>query len=221
MRYTMYTLMPTFLEIAFTITIIGYLFTPKYLYVNLGTIIMYIIATIICTEWRAKYFKRLSLADSVYVQKATDSLLNFETVKYFNAEDHERDRFFTSLQIYKEANITVAMTLVTLNILQACCISFGLTVTLMLAYGDIINGKLDVSDFVTFNLYIIQIYFPLGFIGTFWRYIRQNWTDVELVLDILKTNEGIMDAPDAIDANISAGKIEFKNITFTYDSELE
>ena len=94
MRYTMYTLMPTFLEIAFTITIIGYLFAPKYLYVNFGTILMYIIATIVCTEWRAKYFKRLALADSKYVQKATDSLLNFETVKYFNAESHERERFF-------------------------------------------------------------------------------------------------------------------------------
>jgi len=87
----------------------------------------------------------------------------------------------------------------------------------MLAYGDIVSGKLDVSDFVTFNLYIIQIYMPLGMIGTFWRFIRQNWTDVELVLDILKVNEGIKDAPDAIDANITAGKIEFKNITFTYD----
>jgi len=155
MRYTMYTLMPTFLEIAFTITIIGYLFTQKYLYINLGTIIVYIVVTIICTEWRAKYFKRLALSDSTYVQKATDSLLNFETVKYFNAENHERNRFFTSLQTYKEANITVAYTLVTLNTLQAVCISFGLTVTLMMAYGDIINGKLNVSDFVTFNLYIV------------------------------------------------------------------
>lgn len=90
-----------------------------------------------------------------------------------------------------------------------------------MAYGDIINGKLNVSDFVTFNLYIIQIYFPLGMIGTFWRYIRQNWTDVEIVLDILKKNENIRDAPDSIDANITAGKIEFKNITFTYDSELK
>lgn len=77
-----------------------------------------------------------------------------------------------------------------------------------------------VEDFVTFNVYIIQIYFPLNFIGTFWRFIRQSWTDVELVLEILKVNESIKDDPNAIEANINAGKIEFKNIRFTYDYKL-
>lgn len=155
------------------------------------------------------------------MQKATDSLLNFETVKYFNAENHERDRFYTSLLAYKESNIVVAMSLVTLNCVQALCISAGLTLTLILAYHDILAGELKVQDFVTFNVYILQIYFPLQFIGTFWRFIRQNWTDVELVLEILKVNEAIADDPDAIEANITAGKIEFKNIKFTYDDKLK
>lgn len=221
MRYTMYTLAPTFLEICFTITIIGYLFPLKYLYINAGTIVAYFVITILCTEWRAKFFKKMSQMDAKYVQKATDSLLNFETVKYFNAENHERDRFYSSLLAYKETNITVAMSLVTLNCLQAVCISFGLTCTLIVAYGDIRKGVLEVSDFVTFNLYILQIYFPLGFIGTFWRYIRQNWTDVELVLEILKVDESTEEDDNAIKANINAGKIEFKNITFTYDADLK
>jgi len=81
-------------------------------------------------------------------------------------------------------------------------------------------GNLRVEDFVTFNVYIIQIYFPLNFIGTFWRWIRQSWTDVELVLEILKVNESIQNDPNAIEANINAGKIEFKNIRFTYDYKL-
>lgn len=155
------------------------------------------------------------------MQKATDSLLNFETVKYFNAENHERDRFFKSLQEYKESTIVVALSLVTLNVGQAICISLGLTLTLLLAYQDILEGKLKVDDFVTFNVYILQIYFPLNFIGTFWRFIRQSWTDVELVLEILKVNEAIKDDPNAIDANIDSGKIEFKNIRFTYDEKLD
>ena len=96
-----------------------------------------------------------------------------------------------------------------------------MTFTLLLAYQDILAGNLQVDDFVTFNVYILQIYFPLNFIGTFWRFIRQNWTDVELVLEVLKVNEAIQDDPNAIEANINAGKIEFKNIRFTYDYKLE
>ena len=111
----------------------------------------------------------------------------------------------------------MATSLVTLNLAQAVCISAGLTFTLLLAYKEILEGNLRVEDFVTFNVYIIQIYFPLNFIGTFWRFIRQSWTDVELVLEILKVNESIEDDPNAIDANITKGKIEFKNIRFTYD----
>ena len=92
------------------------------------------------------------------------------------------------------------MSLVTLNCLQAICISAGLTLTLLLAYQEILAGRLRVDDFVTFNVYILQIYFPLQFIGTFWRFIRQNWTDVELVLEILKVNEAIQDSEEAVDA---------------------
>jgi len=221
MRYSMFTMMPTFLEVAFTIGIIGYLYAQKFFWLNFGTILLYLIATLVCTEWRAKFFKKMSAQDAKYVQKATDSLLNFETVKYFNAEDHERDRFYTSLLAYKESNIVVAMSLVTLNCVQALCISAGLTLTLVLAYHDILTGELKVPDFVTFNVYILQIYFPLQFIGTFWRFIRQNWTDVELVLEILAVNEAIADDPNAIESNITAGQIEFKNIKFTYDDQLK
>jgi ATP-binding cassette subfamily B protein len=101
MRYSMFTMLPTFLEVAFTIGVIGYLYDQKFFWLNFGTILVYLIATLICTEWRAKYFKKMSEQDAKYVQKATDSLLNFETVKYFNAEDHERGRFYKSLLAYK------------------------------------------------------------------------------------------------------------------------
>ena len=151
----------------------------------------------------------MSKKDANYVQKATDSLLNFETVKYFNAEDHEQRRFSVSLHQYKKANVTVAKTLVTLNMSQAFVIAAGLTTTLMLAYYDITQGTMKIGDFIVFNTYILQVYIPLGFLGTFWRFIRQSWTDIELVLDILDQNNNIVEDKNPIKANIHSGEIEF------------
>lgn len=180
---------------------------------------LYGITTFCVTEWRAKYFKAMTQADATYVQKATDSLLNFETVKYFNAEDHEQQRFAVALTAYKAATVKVATTLVSLNMSQACCIAAGLSSTLLTAYWSILGGELRVSDFIIFNTYIFQIYYPLGFLGTFWRFIRQAWTDVELVLDILTIDQAIKEDEHPIDANIHSGQIEFKNVSFTYDQE--
>jgi len=114
-RYMLFNIAPMIVEIIFIIGTIGYLFPQKYFWLNLGCIVIYLLATVIVTEWRAKYFKLQSKKDAEYVQKATDSLLNFETVKYFNAEDHEQRRFQVSLRAYKDASVTVAKTLVSLN----------------------------------------------------------------------------------------------------------
>ena len=141
-------------------------------------------------------------------------------MKYFNAEDHEQNRFQVSLKAYKEANVTVAKTLVTLNMSQAVVIAVGLTATLMLSYNDILNGDMKIGDFIVFNTYILQIYVPLGFLGTFWRFIRQAWTDIELVLDILEQDQAIKEVDDPIKANIHSGEIEFKNVSFSYDEKL-
>lgn len=115
MRYAIFNIAPMMIEIAFVIAAIGTLYPQRYLWLNLGAITIYLLATIFVTEWRAKYFKTMTKKDAEYVQRATDSLLNFETVKYFNAEDHEQSRFSVSLAAYKEANVIVAHTLVSLN----------------------------------------------------------------------------------------------------------
>ena len=146
--------------------------------------------------------------------------MNFETVKYFNAEDHEQRRFQVSLRAYKDASVTVAKTLVSLNMSQAIVIACGLTATLLMSYNDIVAGNMSIGDFVVFNTYILQIYVPLGFLGTFWRFIRQAWTDIELVLDILDQDQAIKETSDPIKANIHSGEIEFKNVSFSYDEKL-
>lgn len=118
---------------------------------------------------------------------------------------------------YKKANVTVAKTLVTLNMSQAVIITGGLVSILLLSYSDILKGNMKISDFIVFNVYILQIFVPLGFLGTFWRFIRQSWTDIELVLDILEQKSTITEDRNPIKANITMGEIEFKNVSFSYD----
>ena len=134
LRFMFFNIMPIIIEIFFVIGAIGYMYPQKFFWLNIGAMVLYLLATIFCTEWRAKYFKVMSTKDANYVQKATDSLLNFETVKYFNAEDHEQKRFYTSLDEYRNANVTVAKSLVVLNMSQATVIAGGLVGTLLLAY---------------------------------------------------------------------------------------
>lgn len=144
-----------FVEIFLVIGAIGYLYQPKFFWLNFGAMLLYLLATLIATEWRAKFFKVMTQKDAAYVQKATDSLLNFETVKYFNAESHEQRRFQVALMEYKKANVVVAKSLVGLNMSQATIIALGLAGTLLLAYSEIKAGALDVSDFIVFNIYVI------------------------------------------------------------------
>mmetsp|Transcript_11075 Transcript_11075/g.16833 ORF Transcript_11075/g.16833 Transcript_11075/m.16833 type:complete len:259 (+) Transcript_11075:657-1433(+) len=207
-------------EIIFIVTTIGILYGQMFFFLNLGCMSLYIIITLVVTEWRAKYFKKMVKADATYVQKATDSLLNFETVKYFNAEDHEQSRFSVALGIYKAANVKVARTLIVLNMSQTIVVVLSLVSSLVLAYMSILLGKLTISDFIVFNTYILQVYIPLGFLGTFWRFIRQNWTDVELVLDILTQDEHIKEDKYPVKANVHSGEIEFRNVCFSYDEKL-
>jgi len=103
---------------------------------------------------------------------------------------------------------------------QAIVIVLGLCATLILAYMSILLGELTISDFVVFNTYILQVYIPMGFLGTYWRFIRQNWTDIELVLDILTQDESIKEISNPVPANIHSGEIEFRNVSFSYDQKL-
>ena len=172
------------------------------------------------TEWRAGKFKAQSQADQHYNQRATDSLLNFETVKYFNAEKHEEKRFGEALYAYKQQVIVVANSLVALNIIQAFIISLGLVSTLMLATYFVSLNNLTVGGFVMFNSYNLQIYTPLAILGSLWRFVRQSMVDVEQVLNLLEADEKISEEEKPEPCNVSKGQIEFKNVSFTYDIKL-
>lgn len=128
-------LFPLAVELTFVLVVIGILFPYQFEIVVFVSLVLYMLLTYVLTEWRAPFFKRMTLKDAEYNQKATDSLLNFETVKYFNAEEHEETRFQTSLAAYKFENVRVARSLVALNVVQAVVIALGLSVNLLLAYS--------------------------------------------------------------------------------------
>ena len=148
-----FSLIPLQLEIIMILVIFGSLFDYRFLILQFVAILVYVMATYFLTEWRAKGFKAQATADHAYNQKATDSLLNFETVKYFNAERHEEKRFEEALMAYKMRTISVAKSLVTLNIGQALVIALGLGSTLALANYFLSIGQLTVGGFVMFNSY--------------------------------------------------------------------
>lgn len=199
--------------------IISILYPIIFFTVVFTSVFVYVFLTIVLTEWRAKYFKRMAQKDTEYNQKATDSLLNFETVKYFNAERHEEGRFLRALGEYKKENITVAKSLVALNITQGGTIALGLLVSLLFAYSKIENGSFLVGDFIMINTYILQIYAPLNFLGTFWRFIRQSMSDVELVFELLEIDETIKEPRNPLPPSIHGGEIEFRDVCFTYDKK--
>jgi ABC-type transport system involved in Fe-S cluster assembly fused permease/ATPase subunit len=172
---SVFNILPLIIELTFVLVIIFVLYPVIFFTITGVSIVLYITATVTITEWRAKYFKRLAQKDTEYSQKATDSLLNFETVKYFNAEEHEEGRFIKALQSYKRENILVARSLAVLNVIQSFVIAVGLVISLLVAYKKIIEpdeDRFNVGDFIMINTYILQLYAPLNFLGTMWRFIR-------------------------------------------------
>ena len=220
LRYTIFNIMPLFLELLFVVIVIAFVFPYWFFLLVLISIVAYILDTYIVTEWRAKYFKSMNQKDNNYVQKATDSLLNFETVKYFNAEDHEEKRYMKALQEYKYENVRVTKSLVVLGMSQATIINIGLLLNLLLANYMILSGRLIIGDFVMLNAYILQIYSPLNFLGTMWRFIRQAMVDVEQIFELLDTDERIYEVPNPENCFIKEGEIVFKNVSFNYEKDL-
>lgn len=185
LRMCMFTLLGLFFEISMTLIISLTIFSWQFTCVQAFTLIVYVSVTYTLTERRAKGFKAQQEADRNYNQKATDGLLNFETVKYFNAEDHESDRFEKALVHYKQQSIKVSQSLVGLNVSQTTIICAGLALNMSLANWFVGSGALTVGGFVLFIQYNQQIFTPLSFLGTLWRFIRQNMVDVEQILNLL------------------------------------
>ncbi len=217
LAFMMFNILPTLLEIFLVCGILWGLFDIWYALVTFVTIIGYIVYTLVVTEWRIKYRREMNDRDTEANTKAIDSLLNYETVKYFGNEAHEAQRFDGSMQRYEEASVRNTVTLSLLNVGQAGIISAGLIIVMVMAGNGVIAGSMTVGDFVMVNAYLIQLYLPLNFLGFVYRQIRQSLTDMEVMFNVLEVKAEITDAPDAQALVVKGAEVVFENVDFGYD----
>ncbi|MGB4788553.1 MAG: ABC transporter ATP-binding protein/permease [Lentibacter algarum] len=217
LRFLLFSVGPLILELLLVAGIFFFLFDVWYLAVVVGTIALYVWFTFTVTEWRVKLRREMNDRDTDANQKAIDSLLNFETVKYFGAERREGQRYDAAMEGYEAAAIKTASSLAFLNFGQALLITMGLIAVMVMAALGVQNGDLTVGDFVMVNAYMIQITLPLNFLGTVYREIRQSLVDMGEMFDLLGQPAEIEDKPGATQIKVSNGIVVLENVHFGYD----
>ena len=219
LRFMLFSIGPLVLELLMIAAIMFFMFDVWYLAVIVVTIAIYIWFTFRVTEWRVQVRKKMNEKDTDANQKAIDSLLNYETVKYFNAEDREAARYDESMRGYQKAALTTSYSLAFLNFGQSFLITTGLVIVMVMAAIGVNNGDLTVGDFVLLNANMIQITMPLNFLGTVYREIRQSLIDMDEMFSLLRTGREVEDKPGAAALQVSGGALSFKSLNFGYDPE--
>ncbi len=208
--------LPLFVEVAFVSIIMWHLFGGFYAGVTFATVAAYVYFTVRVTEWRIKFRREMNTADETAATRAVDSLLNYETVKYFNAEDVEAARYDKAMADYEVMAVRSRTSLSVVNIGQGTIIAFGLMAVMAMAGADIQKGNLTVGDFVAVNTYLLQLYLPLNFLGWVYRELRQALVDMERMFGLLDERPDIADQPDAKPLVINGGELVFDNVHFAY-----
>ena len=218
LRYVLFNVVPTFIELVLVIIILFTLYGFQYAAITLITIIIYVILTFVITAWRIQFRKDMNAADNNASTKMIDSLLNFETVKYFNNENHEFSRLDESLEKYEFAANKNRISLSLLNVSQTIVIMTGITIMLVLTVFGIKQNVITVGGFVVINAYMLQLYQPLNFLGTIYREIRQSLIDMENMFNLLNEKNTVVDNGKKVLNNFNA-EITFKNISFGYRTD--
>ena len=218
LRFLLFSIFPLILQLVMIAAIFFWLFDVWYLVTVVVTISLYVWFTFRVTEWRVTQRRIMNRQDTDANQKAIDSLLNFETVKYFNAENMEAQRYDGAMAQYEDAAVKTNYSLGFLNFGQAVLITTGLVTVMVLAAMGVQRGDLTVGDFVMVNAYMIQITMPLNFLGTVYREIRQALVDMAEMFDLLDQPPDVSDAPDAKALQVSTGEIRFEQVKFGYDA---
>ncbi|MEM6310331.1 MAG: ABC transporter ATP-binding protein/permease [Pseudomonadota bacterium] len=219
LRFLLFSVGPLILQLLFTAIFLGWYLDVLYLFVILAVIAGYIWFTFIVTEWRVKIRKEMNDQDTDANQKAIDSLLNFETVKYFNAEEREGSRYDSAMRKYADAALRTSYSLAFLNFGQAILITGGLVTVMVMAAMGVQKGDLTVGSFVMVNAYMIQIMMPLNFLGTVYREIRQALVDMGEMFDLLEQPAEVKDKPGAGELNVTEGQVALRGVHFGYEKE--
>ncbi len=220
LNFMLFNVLPTLLEILLVCGVLWKLYGVWYALITFVNVGGYIAWTLGITEWRIKYRRVMNESDSEANTKAIDSLLNFETVKYFGNESHEARRYDSSLETYEQASVKSKTTLSLLNIGQGAIIAGGLTVVMVMAGYGVAGGTMSVGDFVLVNSYLIQLFLPLNFLGFVYREIKQSLTDMEDMFSLLEVKAEVADAPDAVALAVNGGEIAFEEVSFSYDPRM-
>jgi len=218
-RVTLMTFIPTILEFAFVLIVCALYFDWRFVITVTAMIVLYLGFTVRATDWRMAIRRSMNESDTEANTKAVDSLLNYETVKYFGAEEREAKRYDTSMAAYERESIKTYVSLAVLNTGQAVIFTVALGLCMVMAALDVIAGHNTVGDFVMVNLLMLQLFIPLNFMGTVYREIKQSLIDIERMMDVLAQNPEVADRPGAKDLVVTGGTIRFENVSFHYDPE--
>jgi len=217
LSYMLFNVLPTLFEIGLVTVILWRMFDVWFALATFVTVALYIGYTLVITEWRTKFRRQMNEMDSEANTKAIDSLLNYETVKYFGNEEHEARRYDHALDRYERAAVKSQVSLSLLNIGQAAIISIGLTVVMWMAARGIAAGRMSIGDFVLVNAYLVQLYQPLNFFGFVYREIKQSLIDMDRMFELLSEDREVADRPGAPALQVHGAEVEFRHVVFGYD----
>ena len=220
-NYSLYSIVPTLIEVTLVLTLLAVKFDVWFAWITGIALVVYIGFTVTVTEWRTQFRKKMNEMDSTAHSRAIDSLLNYETVKYFNNEDFEARRYDENLERYRRAAVKSQRTLSLLNSGQQLIIASALVTMLWRATQGVVDGRMTLGDLVMVNAFMIQLYIPLNFLGVIYREIKQSLTDLEKMFSLMEREREIADSPDARPLQLAAGgadaSVRFEEVTFSYD----
>ncbi len=216
--YSLYSIIPTLIEVALVLTLLAVKFDVWFALITIIALVFYITFTVTVTEWRTQFRKKMNELDSTAHTRAVDSLLNYETVKYFNNEEFEAKRYDQSLEKYRRAAVKSQTTLSMLNIGQQIIIAVALVAMLWRATQGVVEGRMTLGDLVMVNAFMIQLYIPLNFLGVIYREIKQSLTDLEKMFTLMEREREIDDVPGATALDTSqSSSVKFENVNFAYE----
>ena len=217
--YSLYSIVPTLIEVTLVLTLLAVKFDAWFAWITLAALVLYISFTISVTEWRTQFRKQMNELDSTAHSRAIDSLLNYETVKYFNNESFEARRYDENLEKLRRASLKSQTTLSLLNTGQQVIIATALVAMLYRATLGVAEGRMTLGDLVMVNAFMIQLYIPLNFLGVIYREIKQSLTDLDKMFTLLDRNREVDDTPGALPLVVTQGHVRFEHVSFAYESD--
>ncbi len=219
LNYLVFSILPTLVEVALIAGILLGKYSVWFVVITFGSVVAYIYFTFKITEWRMRYRVQMNASDSRANTQAVDSLINYETVKYFGNEEHELSRYNESLEEWEGSAVKSQTSLSALNVGQATIIAVGVTLMMILAARGVVAGELTLGDLVLINAFLLQLFIPLNFLGVVYSQFKHAIADMQLMFDVLEKEPEINDSSDAVELDVGAGEVRFDRVSFAYDPE--